>query len=97
MQKRLLIFSLLLAALTLTGLAAPFTHTEARNFVRFEPTLRGHVVDHRLTRLAQGSGAATVFDLNPGVDYATLPNPAAQDAALAQPTALVFSSDGAVA
>jgi DNA-binding beta-propeller fold protein YncE len=72
-------------------------NTEARNLVRFEPVLRGHIADHRLTRLALGSGAATIFDLNPGIDYATLPNPAAESTALAQPTALVFSSDGATA
>ncbi len=72
-------------------------NTEARNLVRFEPVLRGHVADHRLTRLALGNGAATIFDLNPGVDYATLPNAAAQSTALAQPTALTFSSDGATA
>jgi DNA-binding beta-propeller fold protein YncE len=68
--------------------------TEARNLVRFEPMLRGHIADHRLTRLAQGDGAATVFDLNPGLDYGTLPNAAAQAAALAQPTALVFANGG---
>ncbi len=72
-------------------------NTEARNLVRFEPALRGHVADHRLTRLAQSNGEATIFDLNPGVDFATLPNPAAQTTALAQPTALVFSSNGAEA
>jgi DNA-binding beta-propeller fold protein YncE len=72
-------------------------NTEARNLVRFEPALRGHIADHRLTRLALGSGAATIFDLNPGIDYATLPNPAAQSTALAQPTALVFADDGATA
>jgi DNA-binding beta-propeller fold protein YncE len=72
-------------------------NTEARNLVRFEPALRGHIADHRITRLAQSNGAATIFDLNPGIDYATLPNPAAQSTALAQPTALVFSGDGATA
>lgn len=69
-------------------------NTEARNLVRFEPVLRGHVVDHRLTRLAVADGAATFCDLNPGVDYATLPNPAASANALAQPQALAFSLDG---
>ncbi|MEQ1861407.1 MAG: hypothetical protein ABMA13_15905 [Chthoniobacteraceae bacterium] len=62
-------------------------NTEARNLVRFEPALRGHIADHRLTRLAAGDGAATVFDLNP----------APQAGALAQPTALVFSADGSEA
>lgn len=69
-------------------------NTESRNLVRFEPVLRGHVADHRITRLDAGSGAATVFDLNPGIDYGLLPNPAAQASAFAQPTALSFSADG---
>ena len=69
-------------------------NSEARNLVRFEPVLRGHLADHRLTRLDAASGAATIFDLNPGFDYALLPNPAAQAIALSQPTALVFSGDG---
>ena len=69
-------------------------NTEARNLVRFEPALRGHVADHRLTRLDAGSGAATVFDLNAGLDYGVLPNPAAQASALAQPTGLVFTANG---
>lgn len=69
-------------------------NTEARNLVRFEPVLRGHAVDNRLTRI--GGGAVTgVFDLNPGLDYTTLPNPAARTTALAQPTGLAFSPDGA--
>ena len=69
-------------------------NTEARNLVRFEPVLRGHVADHRLTRLDAVSGAASVFDLNPGINYGLLPNPVAQASALAQPTALVFTASG---
>lgn len=69
-------------------------NTEALNLVRFEPNLRGHFADNRVTRIAAGTGLVTPFDLNPGLDYLTLPNPAAQSTALAQPTALVFSSDG---
>jgi YVTN family beta-propeller protein len=34
------------------------------------------------------------FDLNPGIDYSMLPNPAAQATALAQPTALVCDPSG---
>ena len=36
----------------------------------------------------------TAFDLNPGIDYSTLPNPAAQATALAQPTASVCDPGG---
>lgn len=69
-------------------------NTEARNLVRFEPALRGRPVDNRLTRIAATDGSAAVYDLNPGVDYTLLPNPAARETALAQPTAAVFASDG---
>ncbi len=69
-------------------------NTEALNLIRFEPVLRGHFADHRLTRLEQVSGTPTVYDLNPGVDYLTLPNPAAQATALTQPTALAFAPSG---
>jgi len=73
------------------------TNTDARNLVRFAPNLRAHAVDHRLTRLTLPAGGVTVFDLNPGVDYGVLPNPAAQATALAQPAGLVWSPDGAFA
>lgn len=69
-------------------------NTEARNLVRFEPALRGHIADNRLTRISLASGSPSPVDLNPGVDYATLPNPAARGLALAQPTALAFTPDG---
>jgi YVTN family beta-propeller protein len=69
-------------------------NTEALNLTRFEPHLKGHFADNRLTRLVPGTTTTTPFDLNPGLDYGLLPNPAAQALALAQPTALVFSADG---
>ena len=69
-------------------------NTDARNQIAFEPALRGHVVDNRLTRLNLVSGAPTPFDLNPALDYSLLPNPTAQSIALAQPTAIVFNSNG---
>jgi YVTN family beta-propeller protein len=69
-------------------------NTDARNLVHFEPGVRGHAVDNRLTRIGITNGAITVFDLNPGIDYGTLPNPAAQATALAQPTAAVCDPIG---
>jgi len=69
-------------------------NTDARNVVRFEPNVRGHVVDNRLTRIAVANGTVTPFDLNPEIDYGTLPNPLAQATALAQPTALAFAPNG---
>src|SRR5207237_7683739 len=73
------------------------TNTYARNLVHFEPNLRAHCVDNRLTRITTSTGALTISDLNPGVDYAMLPNPAAQANALAQPTSIVFDPGGAFA
>jgi DNA-binding beta-propeller fold protein YncE len=68
-------------------------NTDARNLVRFEPELRGHIVDHRITRYAADGSGRVSHDLNAGFDYSTLPNPADRDLALADPTGLVF--DGA--
>ncbi|MEP6662989.1 MAG: beta-propeller fold lactonase family protein [Verrucomicrobiota bacterium] len=68
-------------------------NTDARNLVRFEPNVRGHIVDNRLTRISS-AGAITSFDLNPGVDYSQLPNLAAKSNALAQPTAIAFDPSG---
>ena len=71
-------------------------NTDARNLVRFEPNLRGHVVDNRVTRITTGATpGVSPFDLNPGLDYGTLPNPAALATALAQPTGLAFEPSGA--
>ncbi len=69
-------------------------NNESLNMVRFAPNLRGHVVDHRVTKIVPGSGQTTHFDLNPGIDYSVLPNPGATATALAQPTDLVWSADG---
>ena len=69
-------------------------NSEALNLTRFESALRGHVADHRVTRLDAVTGAPSVFDLNPGIDYSYLPNNDALAIALAQPTAIVFTADG---
>jgi YVTN family beta-propeller protein len=69
-------------------------NTDARNLVRFEPNVRGHAVDNRLTRIAVAGGTVTPFDLNSGIDYGMLPNSSAQATALAQPTAAVCDPSG---
>ena len=73
------------------------TNTDARNLVHFEPNLRAHFVDNRVTRISNVGGALRISDLNPGVNYSVLPNPSAQATALAQPTAIVFSAQGTFA
>ncbi|MEO6596848.1 MAG: beta-propeller fold lactonase family protein, partial [Planctomycetota bacterium] len=61
-------------------------NTEARNLVRFEPNLRGHAIDSRLTRITTGvSPVVTPYDLNSGINYGTLPNAAALSTALSEP------------
>jgi YVTN family beta-propeller protein len=40
-------------------------NTEARNVVRFEPNLRGHLVDNRVTRVTVANGRAVPFDRIP--------------------------------
>lgn len=70
-------------------------NTDARNIVRFEPNLRGHVIDSRVTRIVRGqTPQLAFFDLNSGVDYGKLPNDGALASALSQPTGLAFSPDG---
>jgi YVTN family beta-propeller protein len=69
-------------------------NTHARNLVRFEPQLRGHSIDSRVTRIGIGGGPITPIDLNPGIDYATLPNDPAVAIALSQPTDIVWNAAG---
>ena len=70
-------------------------NTEARNLVRFEPNVKGHIVDHRITKVVPAvTPTVTPFDLNPGIDYNTFPNDSAKLTALAQPTAIEFESNG---
>ena len=71
------------------------TNTEARNLVRFEPALRGHVVDNRITILKPKQDSdLVVLDLNEGLDYSVVPNMAALETAIAQPTDVIFNQNG---
>lgn len=63
-------------------------NTEARNLVRFEPNLRGHIIDSRITRVSV-DGTSLAIDLNPALNYSLLPNEAAKATAVSQPTAVV--------
>jgi YVTN family beta-propeller protein len=69
-------------------------NTDAQNLVQFEPNLRGHLVNNRVTRVSLPGGVINAFDLNPGVDYSVLPNSQARATALAQPTAAIFEPTG---
>ncbi|MFP6610689.1 MAG: beta-propeller fold lactonase family protein [Pirellulales bacterium] len=70
-------------------------NTNARNRVRFEPRLKGHIIDSRVTRITAGANPdVSVSDLNPDLDYQKLPNPVALATALSQPTDVAFDRTG---
>jgi YVTN family beta-propeller protein len=72
-------------------------NTDALNLTFFEPDLRGHWINSRITRIQPGRGGRiTTFDLNPDIDYHILPNPQALKTALSQPTNVVFDPSGNV-
>ncbi|HEX5044876.1 MAG TPA: hypothetical protein VFV75_18405 [Candidatus Polarisedimenticolaceae bacterium] len=75
-------------------------NTEARNMVRFEPRVRGHVVDNRLTVVNPAAGnAVTVVELNTHIDRGSDPatNLPERQASISQPGMMVWRSDGTVA
>ncbi|MBB5351812.1 DNA-binding beta-propeller fold protein YncE [Haloferula luteola] len=69
-------------------------NTEALNLTRFEPELNGEFARHRLSRIDLTNDIVTSYDLNPGLVRRTSPDPTSIALALAQPTDLVFNSDG---
>ena len=70
-------------------------NTEARNLVRFEPNLRAHAIDSRVTKITTAAvPTVSAFDLNPGLSYATLPNPTALGTALSEPFGVVIDAAG---
>jgi YVTN family beta-propeller protein len=70
-------------------------NTEARNLVRFEPNLRGHLVETRVSRVNAGSGSVTPVDLNPHINYAVTPGSAGEIAdSVAHPGQGVFNAAG---
>ena len=69
------------------------TNQDARNHVRFEPVLRGHIAEQRVS-IISGSTPAAVH-LNPHVDYSTSPGPPSERAdSLGMPLDLVFNAAG---
>jgi len=71
-------------------------NTEARNVVRFEPNLRGHLVQTRVSKVNSVSGAVTTLDLNSHINYNVTPGPPAEIAnSLAIPVSGTFDSSGA--
>ena len=70
-------------------------NTDALNLTFFEPNLRGHWINNRITRIDAATGQVSPFNLNPNINYGILPNPQALSTALSQPTAVVFDPSGA--
>lgn len=68
-------------------------NTDARNLTHFEPGVRGFFVTNRVSRVGIASGVVSHTDLNPGYHPTsfTLLN---KTNALAQPTAIVFETNG---
>jgi DNA-binding beta-propeller fold protein YncE/mono/diheme cytochrome c family protein len=73
-------------------------NTEALNFTRFEPRVKGHVVDDRLTIVDPGAASATIVDLNTHINRSSDPatNLAERNASLSQPGMLVWKADGSI-
>ncbi len=72
-------------------------NTDARNLVRFEPELKGHVVDNRISRIdvvGTSDSPVSITDLNPHIDYEQLPSTVGLETAIAQPTDVVFNPSG---
>lgn len=70
------------------------SNTDALNLTHFETNLVGHFVNNRITGIQASTGKITPYDLNPGINYSILPNPAALATALAQPAGLAFDPSG---
>jgi YVTN family beta-propeller protein len=71
------------------------TGTEARNLKRFEPNLRGHLVDTQISFIT-AAGTVTTRNLNPHIDYSVSPGPQSEsDSSIGMPSGVAWSSDGA--
>lgn len=70
-------------------------NTAARNHVRLEPNLQGHLHETRITVVPAGGGAALPRHVNNHIPYDIIPSPAGtSDASLAIPTAIAVDAAG---
>jgi YVTN family beta-propeller protein len=67
--------------------------TDARNLLRFEPRLKGHLVDTQLGMVTV-AGARSLVNLDPHINYTGPGTQAERDSALGIPTGLAFAGDG---
>src|SRR5262249_20015175 len=71
------------------------TATAARSLKRFEPNLKGHIVDTRAAVITP-AGAVTPIDLTPTINFGTSPGPATdRDVAIGLPTGVAWAGDDA--
>jgi YVTN family beta-propeller protein len=69
-------------------------NTDALNTIMFETALNGHIVNHQITSVNPTTGQATIWDLNPQINYSQLSDPNGLATALAMPTAVVCDPTG---
>jgi YVTN family beta-propeller protein len=70
-------------------------NTDARNDVRFEKNVRGHIHETRVTILNPDNGTVRPRHLNKHIDYGIIPSPAGtREHSLAYPKGIVISPDG---
>jgi YVTN family beta-propeller protein len=70
------------------------SNIDALNLVMYETALNGHFVNNQISSVNPANGKTEIYDLNPNIDYGTLPNPSAIATTLGMPTAVVFDSAG---
>jgi DNA-binding beta-propeller fold protein YncE len=72
--------------------------TDATNEVRFEPNLKGKFLRVNVSRFAPPSGAVTITDMNPHINYNTHTSPpAVRVQSIGDPRAIAWRADGSKA
>ena len=72
--------------------------TDATNEVRFEPNLNGKFLRVNVSRFMPPSGAATITDLNPHINYSTHTSaPAVRQQSIGDPRGIAWRADGSKA
>jgi len=69
-------------------------NTDALNTIMFETALNGHIVNHQISSVNPTTGKATIWDLNPQINYSQLSDPNGLATSLAMPTAIVCDPTG---
>src|SRR5690606_32890901 len=71
------------------------SNLDARNIVRFEPGVRGHVAESRVTIIDPETGEVSPVHINPHIDFdAPVSPPSVVEESLAFPLEMAFEPDG---